>query len=138
LITIVRRLNKEGKTIIIATHDVNAVAELANRVYVLNKSIVASGTTREIFSNQKLLRENNLGVPEVVHLFEILQCFGYNCEDLPLSIDEAVAHLTRTIEQGGKHIHLHIHEHTHEELAKLSESKYNHHLNCSYDANSVE
>ena len=128
LINIVKRLNEAGKTIIMATHDVNAVAEIADRIYVLNRSIVATGTTREIFSHQKLLRENNLDAPEVAHLFEVLRCFGYNCEELPLSIDEAVDHLTRTMEQDGKHIHLHIHEHTHEELAKLAEGKHNHHL----------
>ena len=128
LVNIVKRLNEAGKTIIMATHDVNAVAEVANRVYVLNRSIVARGTTREIFSNQKLLRENNLDIPEVAHLFEVLRCFGYNCEELPLSIDEAVDHLTRTMEQDGKHVHLHIHEHTHEELAKLAERGFNHHV----------
>jgi cobalt/nickel transport system ATP-binding protein len=127
LIASIKRLNEEeGITIVIATHDVNAVPELVDRVYVLNKSIIAEGTLQKIFSDVELLKENNLEVPEVFKLFEVLKCFGYNCEELPLSINEAIEHLTRTVETEGGHIHLHIHEHTHEEVRKLK-CKYEHH-----------
>nr|CBH39054.1 putative cobalt import ATP-binding protein [uncultured archaeon]CBH39363.1 putative cobalt import ATP-binding protein [uncultured archaeon] len=127
LIASIKRLNEEeGITIVIATHDVNAVPELVDRVYVLNKRIIAEGTIQKIFSDVELLKENNLEVPEVFKLFEVLKCFGYNCEELPLSINEAIEHLTRTVETEGGHIHLHIHEHTHEEVRKLK-CKYEHH-----------
>ncbi len=126
LIGIINELNRMGKTIITSTHDINAIPELADRVYVLNKRIIAEGTPKKIFSDVELLRENNLEVPEVFKLFEVLQCFGYDCDELPLSIDEAIADLTKTIETGDGHIHLHIHEHTHDEIRKLR-SKYEHH-----------
>ena len=127
LIASIKRLNEEeGITIVIATHDVNAVPELVDRVYVLNKRIIAEGTLQKIFSDVELLKKNNLEVPEVFKLFEVLKCFGYNCEELPLSINEAIEHLTRTVETEGGHIHLHIHEHTHEEVRKLK-CKYEHH-----------
>lgn len=127
LIGIIRRLNeREGITIVTATHDVNAIPALADRVYVLNKRIIAEGTSREIFSDVDLLKETNLEVPEVFKLFEVLRCFGYNCEELPLSIDDAIEHLTNTVENGGGHIHLHVHRHTHDEVRKLK-NKYEHH-----------
>lgn len=127
LIKIVKDLNEqEGITVIMATHDVNAVPALADRVFVLNKRVIAEGTVQEIFSDGTLMKANNLGVPEVFKLFEVLRCFGYNCKELPLSIDEAIEHLTRTVEVNGGHIHLHIHEHTHDEVKKLR-SKYEHH-----------
>jgi len=127
LIKIVKDLNEqEGITVIMATHDVNAVPALADRVFVLNKRVIAEGTVQEIFSDGALMKANNLGVPEVFKLFEVLRCFGYNCKELPLSIDEAIEHLTRTVEVNGGHIHLHIHEHTHDEVKKLR-SKYEHH-----------
>jgi len=125
LIRIINTLNKEGKTIIIATHDVNAIPDIADRVYVLNKRIIASGTTREIFSNIDLLKKTNLEIPEILKLFKVLNAFGYNCKDLPLSIDEAIEQLTRTIETEGGHIHLHIHKHTHQNLKNLKDS-FNH------------
>jgi len=124
LIKIVNDLNeREGITVIMATHDVNAVPALADRVFVLNKKVIAEGTTQEIFSDGALMKANNLEVPEVFKLFEVLRCFGYNCEELPLLMDEAIEHLTRTVEVNGGHIHLHIHEHTHDEVKKLR-SKY--------------
>lgn len=127
LIGIIRKLNdREGITIVTATHDVNAIPALADRVYVLNKRIIAEGTSREIFSDVDLLKEANLEVPEVFKLFEVLRCFGYNCEELPLSVDDAIEHLTNTVENGGGHIHLHVHRHTHDEVRKLK-NKYEHH-----------
>ncbi|MDY6966676.1 MAG: ATP-binding cassette domain-containing protein [Halobacteriota archaeon] len=127
LIKTIKDLNDEGKTIITATHDLNALADISGRVLVLNRTIVDQGTTREIFENQDLLKEMNLDVPEVVRLFEVLKCFGYDYDNLPLSIEEAISHLTATIESEGGHVHLHIHEHTHERLNKARE-RHNHHV----------
>jgi len=127
LIEIVNDLNeREGITIIMATHDVNAVPAFADRVFVLNKKVIAEGTAHEIFSDGAMMKANNLEVPEVFKLFEVLRCFGYNCEELPLLMDEAIEHLMRTAEVNGGHIHMHIHEHTYDEMKKLR-SKYEHH-----------
>lgn len=127
LIELINDLNRDkGITTIVAMHDVNAVSQLADRIYVLNKRMVADGPPTEIFMDFDLLRENNLDAPDVFKLFNVLSCFGFNCESLPLSIDEAVEVLTKTIEGNGKHVHLHIHEHTHEDLEVLMH-RYNHH-----------
>jgi cobalt/nickel transport system ATP-binding protein len=127
LVGIIKELNERKKTtILIATHDVNAVPALADRVYVLKRKIITEGTSREIFSDGELLKENNLEVPEIFKLFEVLRCFGYGCEELPLSIDEAVEYLTKMVETEGGRTHLHIHEHTHDEVRKLK-GNYEHH-----------
>lgn len=127
LIGKVQELNgKEGLTTVIATHDINAIPEIADRVYVLNREIVAEGSPREIFTNKNLLKKNNLDVPEVFKLFEVLSFFGLDSEDLPLSIDEAIDELTDTIEMGDGHMHLHLHKHSHEDIEELK-GKYEHH-----------
>ncbi|WP_321430075.1 hypothetical protein [uncultured Methanolobus sp.] len=54
--------------------------------------------------------------------------FGYSSGDLPLSFDEAVEILTKTIEGTEGYVHLHIHEHTHKEISDVVNS-YNHHRN---------
>jgi cobalt/nickel transport system ATP-binding protein len=126
-IDLINDLNeRDGITTIIAMHDVNALPVLANRVYVLNRRIVAEGSPREIFSDWELLRTNSLEAPDVFKLFKVLNCFGYSSDDLTLSFDEAVQILTKTIEGKEGHIHLHIHEHTHKELSDVIHS-YNHH-----------
>ncbi|MEA3488664.1 MAG: ABC transporter ATP-binding protein [Euryarchaeota archaeon] len=122
LIAILNALNKrEGITMVIATHDVNAIPELADRIYALNRTIIETGTPRDIFFNGNLLKQNKLDVPDVFKLFDVMRCFGFNCDKLPLSLDDAVSGLTKVIETEGGHIHLHIHEHTHAEVKKWRE-----------------
>ena len=51
-----------GKTVVTATHDLNIVDSIADRVYVLNEDhhVVAQGTPDEVLSNRDLLIECNL------------------------------------------------------------------------------
>lgn len=132
LIRLLNRLNRDGITTIIATHDVNSLPELADRIYIINQEIVAEGTPREIFSDWELLKENDLEAPDVFKMFKVLTCFGYGCEELPLSLNEAVTELTKTIENSEGHVHLHIHEHTHSQVQKYMHN-YNHHQTDDVD-----
>jgi cobalt/nickel transport system ATP-binding protein len=127
LIELLTELKKAGKTLIIATHDLDYVPQITDRVYVLDKTIVAEGTPREILLDLVLLKKTNLETPSIAVLFEMLRCFGYDCKDLPLSMDEAVTHLTKTLEIGSGHAHLHVHEHTHDEIKDLKK-KHGHHF----------
>ena len=54
--------NLTGKTVIISTHDLHIVEELADLVYVLNheKKIVSFGKADAILGNVNLLQDNNL------------------------------------------------------------------------------
>jgi len=125
LIEILKTLKDEGKTLIIITHDVNAIPELADRVIVIHKTVIADGTTREVFADSEMLVAAGLDVPVIMQFFEVLQAFGYPCDVLPLSIDGAVENLTETIENGEGHVHLHIHKHTHREV-DATRGKYHH------------
>ncbi|WP_292488085.1 energy-coupling factor ABC transporter ATP-binding protein [Methanohalobium sp.] len=128
LIKLINKLNKnQGITIIMATHDVNALPQLSDRVYVLNHKIIAQGSPREIFSDSTVLKENNLEAPDVFKLFKVLGFFGYDYDTLPLSIDEAIEELTKTIETNNGHIHLHIHEHTHQNIRDFINNNDHHH-----------
>jgi cobalt/nickel transport system ATP-binding protein len=114
LLAMVNGLNRRGTTVVTATHDMEAVTDLADRVYVLNRAIVREGSVREIFLDPGLLEENNLDVPEITKLFRLLVSFGYDPGNLPLSVDQAIAQLTRTMDESGGHFHLHLHKHAHE------------------------
>ncbi len=120
LINVINDLNRnQGITTIIAMHDINALSDLADRVYVLNKTIVTEGTTREIFSDPQLLRENNLDAPDIFKFFKIMKCFGGKCEELPMSIDESVKELTRSIEELDGGMRLQIHDSTHDKIKEI-------------------
>jgi|WetSurMetagenome_2_1015567.scaffolds.fasta_scaffold68641_3 cobalt/nickel transport system ATP-binding protein len=126
IIQAIRDLKQQGKTIIIATHDLEFVPALADRIYVLDRTIIASGTPKEILLDTELLKRANLEIPGIAVLFEILRCFGYDAKDLPLSMGEAVTHLTKTMETGGGHMHMHVHEHTHEDIKDLRKKHERH------------
>lgn len=123
LIDLINRLNREkGITTIVAMHDVNAVSYLADRVVVLNTTIVADGDVHSIFSDSKLLKENNLEAPEAYKLFRIMGCYGYACcNALPLSVADAPGALDASLEENGGAISLRRDGRTAEELREVFE-----------------
>ncbi|VBB09772.1 abc transporter [Lucifera butyrica] len=78
-------------TLVFSSHDVDMVPLLADRIYVMNQGKIAlSGMTREVFSEVDLIRENNLRLPRVAHLTEILRKDGMKGSlPLPLTIGQA-------------------------------------------------
>ncbi|XQP55052.1 MAG: ATP-binding cassette domain-containing protein [Mycoplasmoidaceae bacterium] len=64
---IIKTLAKQGKTIIIITHNMDNVLELSDQVLVLdNKALVKTGTPYEIFNNNQLINNIGLDLPHVV------------------------------------------------------------------------
>ena len=77
LMSSVDRLNREGKTIILITHDMKLVAQHARRVVVLSKGMVSlDSDPRGAFSDLDLLRESNLLPPPVTILAHRLSDCG--------------------------------------------------------------
>lgn len=60
-------------TIILATHDMDIIPLYCDRVYLLSGGrMVTGGTPEEVFSRPEILRENQLRLPRIAHLMEIL------------------------------------------------------------------
>ncbi|MGG4457420.1 energy-coupling factor transporter ATPase [Brevibacillus porteri] len=78
----IRRLNREEKlTVIFVSHNMEEVAKLADRVYVMaNGKSVCEGTPRQIFGNQELLRQHHIGTPESVDILYRLREQGYSID----------------------------------------------------------
>jgi len=108
---LIRTVNSLDKTIVVATHDVEAAVMMTDRAVVLHGHKLAEGDFRHILSDHALLDRANLSVPAITHLFQVLDSLGYPYEELPLEIEEAVDQITKTLVSGDKHAHLHIHEH---------------------------
>jgi cobalt/nickel transport system ATP-binding protein len=74
ILKILYKLNKEGMTIIISTHDVDLVPLYAYQVYIISKGkIIKKGSSQEVFGDIKTIREANLRLPRIAHLMEILE-----------------------------------------------------------------
>lgn len=69
VISTVKRLNKEkGITVVLVTHFMNEITD-ADRIIVLqNGGILLDGTPREVFSNDKTLKETGLSLPQSAEL----------------------------------------------------------------------
>jgi len=86
IMDMLKSLNENGRTIIMATHNMRLVAEYADRVIVLiDGKIVADGPVRKIMSSLELLERASLNPPQVTLL--TLKLFGIPA----LTISEALS-----------------------------------------------
>lgn len=69
IIELVKALHQQSRTVVLVTHDMKLVAEMANRILILKEGTVAAeGSPHEIFSNQDLLSDNFLEAPQITRL----------------------------------------------------------------------
>ncbi len=98
LLALLNEINRElGVTLVFATHDVDMVPLLADRVYVMDRGrILLGGSLAEVFNQKDVLRGMDLRLPRVAHLVELLMRDGeLPPGDLPLSIGPAKRLLSR-------------------------------------------
>lgn len=70
MLALLKKLNSEGVTIVLISHSMDDVAEVADRIILINEGTVAlDGTPGEVFSKEELLASMSLDVPEVTKLF---------------------------------------------------------------------
>ncbi|MCI8779492.1 MAG: ABC transporter ATP-binding protein [Lachnospiraceae bacterium] len=68
------RLHKEGKTILVATHDVDFAYRFADRVLVFsNGCLIANGSPQEIFRQGEIMERAHLKKPTVMAIWEALR-----------------------------------------------------------------
>lgn len=86
--------NKYLKTIIIVTHDVDILYEIADNIVVLNKGkVITTGKKSKVFANVELLNENNTPIPSIVKLEKMV----YDKTGIDLGIVYNVNDLVRSI-----------------------------------------
>ena len=95
ILAVVRRLHREGMTIVTVTHHMSEVVA-ADRVIVMEAGrIVLEGTPREVFSRQERLRELHLDVPDASRIASLVHAqFPGFSPDL-IENDEVVGEVDR-------------------------------------------
>jgi len=89
LAKLVKGLNEEGFTIVVITHDMRFVAEVAERtVLVAEGQILLDGPTREVLYAVDVLRKAAIKPPQIVQLSLILRDKGVPLN--AITLDEAV------------------------------------------------
>jgi cobalt/nickel transport system ATP-binding protein len=89
---IVRLRNEFGISVVMATHDLDMAAKLADRVCILKGgAIVDEGTPRDLFYNRRLIESAGLAVPKVVEIYEdYCKCFHKEPDMRPLNVAELI------------------------------------------------
>lgn len=97
---IARKLNKErGMTVVIAEHEVEVIAEYADKVVVLDQGqIVANGTPTEVFNQVDLLAGGGLRVPQVTELVHRAGGAGRWQGAYPVTLADASAAIKQRME----------------------------------------
>jgi cobalt/nickel transport system ATP-binding protein len=86
-------------TMLIATHDLDAVAEVVDRAIVLDVSPVMEGRMADLVSRRDELSKVGLEVPQVTRLFDRIAGMGYPVDDIPITMDQATAELTKVVDR---------------------------------------
>ena len=85
-------LNRQGMTVVMATHDVDLVPLYADRVCLLRRGRVAvDGGLVEVFADQGLIERCNLRLPRIAYLFDMFP----DLKELPLTVGMARKELER-------------------------------------------
>jgi energy-coupling factor transporter ATPase len=88
----------EGLTLVFVSPSMEDVAELVERVYVLDEGrVVLSGPVREVFAQPEALRRHGLAAPLVTEVAHELRRRGVTVEGVPLTVAEGVEALWKTL-----------------------------------------
>ncbi|MDR0570630.1 MAG: energy-coupling factor transporter ATPase [Clostridiales Family XIII bacterium] len=103
ILAMIRRIREErGITIILISHNMGDVAEVSDRVYVMDGGRIAFfGTPAQVFANKARLKQSGLGLPPTLELAELLRAGGADIEGDPLTLDEAVELIDAYLERRG-------------------------------------
>ncbi len=97
LIDMLNELNAEGTTIVVSTHDVEALPELADRVLVVSRgSLLGGGEMHKVLQNVALLESAGLELPSIARLFTKLKDLGLVGE-VPITYEEALSLLQKEL-----------------------------------------
>jgi cobalt/nickel transport system ATP-binding protein len=98
LLQILADLSQEGKTIIIATHDVDLAAEWADKIVVIQDGRVLAAGEKDILLDPEIITRADLDYPVVTKIFQQLP--RQEGRKLPLTLNKAIATLKEML--GGK------------------------------------
>lgn len=97
IMSLVKKLKETSSpTIIIISHDMDAVAENCDKVALFSEGLIkAVGTPREIFYNAELLEENEMDVPSVVKIANEMKKRGATLDGDPVKREELIEAVRR-------------------------------------------
>jgi len=97
VLDILNKLNDEGISIIISSHDIEMVNQFAEKIFVLySGEIIAEGNKHQIFSDKELLKKAHLKAPVTTEILYKLKENGLNVDTEKISIEETVEEILKS------------------------------------------
>lgn len=91
VLNILNKLNEEGMSIIISSHDIEMVNHFADKIFVLyGGEIIAKGDKHQIFSDKELLKKAHLKAPITTEILYKLKKNGLDIDTHKITVDELV------------------------------------------------
>lgn len=91
VLNILNKLNEEGMSIIISSHDIEMVNHFADEIFVLyGGEIIAKGDKHQIFSDKELLKKAHLKAPITTEILYKLKKNGLDVDTHKITVDELV------------------------------------------------
>ena len=105
ILSLISHLHKTlGTTIVMVSHSMDDVAQLAERVLVMDHGrLVMDGVPGEIFTQREQLQKMGLDVPQVVELADRLRERGIPVPEHIYRMEEIRAYLLSYLTKGGSH-----------------------------------
>ena len=103
LLDLIKTYNqKTGNTVIFVSHNMDDVAQVAQRVIVMNEGEIAlQGTVDEVYSQGERLSQLGLDVPEITSLFIELKKSGFDLGDTEYTVEGARNAIMAYLQKGG-------------------------------------
>jgi energy-coupling factor transport system ATP-binding protein len=99
-----KRLHEEYKhTVILVTHSMEDVADVAEEVIVMSDAkVMMKGTPREVFTKIDMLEEVGLGAPQITYLMRALKEKGIPVREDIFTVAEAKEEIRKYLAKGGQ------------------------------------
>ncbi|MFH5837297.1 energy-coupling factor transporter ATPase [Proteiniclasticum sp. C24MP] len=99
-----KKLHEEYKhTVILVTHSMEDVADVAEEVIVMSDAkIMMKGTPREVFTKIDMLEEVGLGAPQITYLMRALKEKGIPVREDIFTVAEAREEIRKYLAKGGQ------------------------------------
>lgn len=104
ILSLIKGFPALGMTVVLVSHSMDDVAEMADRVLVMHKGkVFMVGTPQELFSHRADLEAIGLGIPEAARLVDTLRQRGWNLPREAVTLDGAVGAILKALgKEGGR------------------------------------
>ena len=94
---LIRNFHASGATVVLISHNIDLVARVADRIFVLNEgTLLLQGPPQKVFEQHGLLRSIGLDIPEITAVMRALKKKGWTVKTdvftLSDALDEILAH----------------------------------------------